>query len=137
MSDNEPTKPGAMPVTEGTKSAEAKASLQLGKESPQIAQPDAPATEPRGSRRIAWAFLLVVIVIVFIGGFTSAVLLAPRLAGIFPWGGAVDVAAVPDQTEKITAIEAALAATEQRLAELRERSHSPIPVARLPPCSSR
>ncbi len=76
------------------------------------------AATPGGSRRIAWTFLLVIVVVVFAAGFLSAVSLAPRLVGLLPWAASADVAAGPAPSETIVALETRIAAVEKRNAEL-------------------
>ena len=76
------------------------------------------AAAPGGARRIAWTFLLVIVVVVFAAGFLSAVSLAPRLVGLLPWGASADVAAGPAPSETIVALETRIAAVEKRNAEL-------------------
>ena len=111
MSDTDDTKSGAVPVTEGTPRGSSDADV------------DSAATNngktPPGSRRIAWTFLLVIVVVVFAAGFLSAGLLAPRLASILPWTATADVTPVSAQADKIASIEAAVGGVEQAVAALK------------------
>ena len=111
MSESDDTKPGAVPVTEGTPRANSETAAEK------------PA-KPTGSRRIAWTFLLVIIVVVFAVGFLSAIMLAPRLAGILPLSTTAEATAASADAEKLAALEANLAALERKLGDLTSSSEA-------------
>ena len=117
MSESDDTKPGAVPVTEGAAHAKGKPNVEPDVEPSTDGAGDTKPT-PRGSRRIAWTFLLVIVVVVFAAGFLIAVSLAPRLVDILPWGSPPEVVAGPTQSETNAALEARLAAVEKRGTEL-------------------
>ena len=87
---------------------------------------------PGGSRRIAWTFLLVIVVAVFAVGFLAAALLAPRLGQLLPWGATAEGTPAAPQVERIAAIERdltgfadRLGAVEADLAALAARAAAP------------
>ena len=133
MSSSGDSKPGADPVTEGMSRAEASKDgieldgIELGDIEPGDVEQSAvnpsgtASAKPRGSRRIAWTFLLVIVLVVFVTGFVISILLGPRLSSILPWGTDPEIAAVPVHAEKIAALEVGVVDIARRATELGEQ----------------
>ena len=104
MTASEDRPPPTVPVTEG----QPKPTLE------EDGEGDGKAA-PAGSRRIAWTFLLVIVVVVFAAGFLAATLLAPRLGQLLPWGATAEGTPAAPQVERVAAIERDLAGFADRL----------------------
>ena len=104
MTASEDRPPPTVPVTEG----QPKPTLE------EDGEGDGKAA-PAGSRRIAWTFLLVIVVVVFAAGFLAATLLAPRLGQLLPWGATAEGTPAARQAERIGALERDLAGLADRL----------------------
>ena len=105
MTASEDKPPPTVPVTEG----QPKPTLEEDGEG-------GDKTAPAGSRRIAWTFLLVIVVVVFAAGFLAATLLAPRLGQLLPWGATAEGTPAAPHLERIAAIEEDMAGAAARLA---------------------
>ncbi len=106
MSKTDDSPAGAVPVTEGP----------LKPKFDEKGDAESKAA-PTGSRRIAWTFLLVIVLVVFAAGFLSALLLGPGIGGLLPWGATAEVAPAAQQIERITALEQRLEALSSRIAD--------------------
>ena len=72
---------------------------------------------PTGSRRIAWTFLLVIVLVVFAAGFLTALVLRPGIGGLFPWDETAEVVPATQQVERINTLEQRLEALSSRIAD--------------------
>lgn len=118
MSKTDDSPAGAVPVTEGQPKP------NFDEKGDAESKP-----APTGSRRIAWTFLLVIVLVVFAAGFLSALVLGPGIGGLLPWRATAEVAPAAQQVERITALEQRLEVlsslisdAEAKLGELANRT---------------
>jgi len=106
MSKTDDNPAGAVPVTEG-------------QPKPKFDEKDEAKSKaaPTGSRRIAWTFLLVIVLVVFAAGFLSALVLGRGIGGLLPWRATAEVAPAAEEVERVTALEQRLEALASRIAD--------------------